>query len=816
MVIIIVVAAALAALVLGAAVALLILRRRVLGASLPRVRGTLEISAVGEPVHIDRDRHGIPHVAAGSMPDAAFAMGLLHAQDRLWQLELLRRTAMGRVSEFAGPEGLGIDRFVRRLGLHRVAREEARLATGDAARMLLAYAAGVNAGIDTARRLPIEFRLLSLHPEPWEPAHSLAVVKLLALGLSMNWDAEWQRLRLLRAIGAERAARLDVVYPDANPTIIAATAAAAAHSGEQNGELAAFVEAARWIPTAGGGSNSWVVAGSQTATGRPLLCNDPHLAPGLPSIWYAAHVRAGDDFEATGVTLPGMPFVVIGHNRRCAWGFTNSFADCQDLVIEEFDSPAAQRHRTASGFEATRVLREVIHVKDASDELEEVVLTRHGPVVERIDDPARNVWRGLALQWTALAPGSTAEGMLLLQRAGDWPAFREAMVALDTPSQNAVYADVDGHIGYVLSGRIPVRRRAPSGLPTPGWTGEAQWARFLRPAEMPALVDPAEGRIVTANNRIVGEEFPHYVATDYMNGYRALRITELLSAGRADAAYMNRMQLDVVCPPARQAVRLLRTFTCPTPEAERLRRRLVAWDAEMSATASEPTIYEAFMRRLTERWLRPWCGDSWSIAAGTTLTHPVFDYPGNLIGRITPGLLAAWEAGDTSLLDGGTWPQTAGRALDEAWYDLRAAYGRPGRRWSWGRVHAIPLRHPFSRRRPLGALFRDGDVRVGGGADTVMATSHMPGEPFATRMFAPSWRQVIDVGNWDACTGVHYPGQSGQPGSRHYRDLIGRWLRNDQYTLHWSPEQIRRNTRDRLTLVPSPAAAIAGDEKLAA
>ncbi|HXM71223.1 MAG TPA: penicillin acylase family protein, partial [Thermoanaerobaculia bacterium] len=353
-----------------------------------------------------------------------------------------------------------------------------------ARRMLKAYAAGVNAIALSGRALPLEYRLLGVTPEPWEPMHSLAALKLLALGLSMNWDTEVQRLELLRAIGPEHAARLDIVYPDANPTILAGTVRAAGGSDARTQLLTMFREAARWIPTAGGMSNSWVVSGERTASGRPILCNDPHLVPGMPSIWYAAHVRAGEDFESTGVTMPGMPFVIIGHNKRVAWGFTNSFADCQDLVIEEFDSPAADRFRTERGFEPARRLREIIHVKGSSDVLEEVVVTRHGPVVERIEDPDRAIWRGLALQWTALQPGGAAEGLLRLQRAGDWTSFKDAFAPFDAPSQNVVYADVDGHIGYLLSGRIPVRKARPSGLPMQGWTGDAVWTRYLTPDEV--------------------------------------------------------------------------------------------------------------------------------------------------------------------------------------------------------------------------------------------------------------------------------------------------------------------------------------------
>jgi penicillin amidase len=802
----VIVIAALAAVVAVLAGGALLVRHRLLTAALPRTRGVLEVEGINARVVIARDSFGIPHIDASSMRDAAFGMGVAHAQDRLWQMEVTRRVAAGRVSEFAGQDGVAMDRFVRRLGLFRVARQEEAQLSNEVREMLDAYAAGVNWVIGSGRKLPLEFRLLKLKPEPWEPAHSLAVIKLLALGLSLNWDTELQRLELLRAIGPERAAKLDIVYPSANPVILAETVRAVGSGSSREHLLSMFQETARWIPAAGGGSNSWVVGGARTATGRPLLCNDPHLAPSLPSIWYTAHVRAGDDFESIGVTLAGVPFVVIGHNRRVAWGMTNSFADCQDLVIEEFDSPAAQRYRTERGFEPTRLIREIIHVKDGSDELEEVVMTRHGPVVERIEDAARNVWRGLSLQWTALTPGRSLDSLLRLQRATDWNSFRGAFALLDAPSQNVVYADVDGHIGYLLTGRVPVRRRRPSGLPVPGWSGDAMWSRFLTLSEMPAIYDPLEPVIITANNRVAGEAFPHYIGDDYMNGYRALRIAELLQARALDATFMAEVQMDLVCPPGRQVARLLRDMTFARPVAERARRLLATWDGTASPDRIEPTLYETFMRRLAEHALTPICGDAWRIIAGVDLSHPVFEYPGNLAGRLTPSILKRWEAGDESLFEGTTtgWQDVVATSLEDAWQDLRTRYGRFTRRWRWGRVHALPLVHQFGKRRPLGLIFNAGRIRVGGNLDTILATSYLPGDPFATRLFAPSWRQVIDVGNWDASGGIHFPGQSGQPGSRHYRDLSARWRRNRQYPLYWGDELLRRHARARLMLVPAP------------
>ena len=279
-----------AAVVVVLCAALLVARHRIFGVSLPRVRGRLGVAGIAEEVTVGRDRWGVPHINATSMEDAAFAAGVVHAQDRLWQMEVTRRVATGRISELIGTDGVNIDRFIRRVGLHRVARDEELRLAPEARRMLKAYAAGVNAIGQSGHALPLEYRLLGVTPEPWEPMHSLASLKLLALGLSMNWDTELQRLELLRAIGPEHAARLDIVYPEANPTILASTLKAAGGSDTRSQLLAMFREAARWIPTAGGMSNAWVVSGDRTATGRPILCNDPHLVPGMPSIWYAAHV----------------------------------------------------------------------------------------------------------------------------------------------------------------------------------------------------------------------------------------------------------------------------------------------------------------------------------------------------------------------------------------------------------------------------------------------------------------------------------------------------------------------------------------------
>ena len=709
-------------------------------------------------------------------------------------------------------DGLTADRFLRRVGLRRVAEEEAEQLPGETRAMLEAYAAGINAIIDSPGRRPVEFALLRMRPQRWSPVDSIVCAKLLALSLSLNWDSELQRLRLVQEVGPDIASRLALTYPDANPTILAATLAATP-AGTGDSLLAMYQAAARWLPSPVGASNAWAVAPRRTSTGRAMLCNDPHLQPSVPSVWFAAHVRAGKDFESTGVTLVGQPFPIIGHNERIAWGYTNSFADCQDLVIEQFDAPAGNRYRTEAGWEQSRVAREVIRIKDQPDAVEEVVITRHGPVVERCDDVVAGRWLGLALQWTALTPACASESVLKLQRARDWTTFRSAFASLDAPSQNVVYADVDGHIGYFCNGRIPVRPGPAAGLPTPGWDGGVLWERFLTVDEVPQALDPREGLVITANNRIVGEAFPHYIANDYMAGYRALRLKDLLSRDRLDTAYMRAAQMDLVSPPAVVVARLLEPVRCTVELAEAMRLRLVAWDGRMAPDRVEPTVYEAFMRRLAEHALRPLCGDAWGIAAGFDLSHPVFDYPANLTGRVTPMLVERWEEGDETLFDGlTTWSQVAADALEDAVADLRRSVGGV-RRWRWGRVHKLPLRHPLAVRRVVHPVLNAPDIVVGGSVDTVMATGPRPGGDFATRLFAPSWRQVFDVGNWEGdCTGILYPGQSGHRLSRHHHDLSKAWARNRQFPLRWGDAAFRGGRT--LRLVPRQRGLIATQPRL--
>jgi penicillin amidase len=803
-------------LLLLAAAAVLVLHHLLFRRPLPRIAGTVTLDGISAPVRITRDPRGIPHIEAETVEDAAFACGFVHAQDRGWQLEFTRRAACGRLAEFGGKEALPADRLLRQLGLYRTALAEEAALSGRTRSVLEAYSAGVNAVLCSGMQpLPVEMQLLRLRFEPWRPAHSLAYLKLIQLGLALDMDMELQRLRVLQAAGPALATKLELAYPDENPDVIAGHAAAVTPEAAQR-LAATYRDASRWLPagTGAAASNNWVVDGTVTTTGRPMLCNDPHLPPSAPSIWYQLHVTAADDFESAGVGPTGLPFVLLGHNRRIAWGFTNSFADVQDLVVEEFADSSCSRYRTENGLEDSVIIEERIRVRGGDEVVEKVVITRHGPLLERFEAPGSGPVRGLVLQWDTLTPRTDAvDGYLELQRAGTWDEFRRAVRLQAGAPQNCVYADVDGHIGYTLGGYVPTRRQPASRLPLPGWEADRRFTGHLDVDQLPHVLDPEDHVLVTANNRIVGDDYPHHIAFDYMNGYRALRIDQLLR-GRTgiDAQLMAAMQMDIVCPPARALIELLRPLHFTDAVAEEARAGLSAWDGVMDPEAIEPSVYVVFMRQLGREVLEPHLGEDWTLLAGQ-LPHALFGYTGNITGRLTPFLLHRWERDDTELLGGRSWAEVAETALGAAMAELRSEAGRRPTGWRWGRLHAMPVVHVLGTRWPLSLIFNLSPLEIGGDTDTVLQAAFVPGDGYRARGWAPGWRHIIDVGNWEAATGILIPGESGHPGSRHYRDLVDDWRRNRQWPLGWSAARGEEPGSARLLLRPRPPAESIGEDE---
>ena len=565
--------------------------------ALPQTSGTIALPGVHGAVRIERDADGIPTIHAASADDAMFGLGFVHAQDRLWQLETHRRIAAGRLAEAFGPGALDADRFLRALGVHRAAEAQWAKATGEARAAILAYTAGINAYLDHAMRArPPEFVILGLAPEHWQPADSLGWLIMMAWDLGGNWTSELLRMRLAQKLPVERIDELLPPYPGEKPLPTADYAAllkqwqvAASLDGRR---LASIERAAPESGLDGVGSNNWVVAGSHTVSGKPLLANDPHLKLSAPALWYFARIDAPGLKEA-GATMPGLPLVVLGQNEHVAWGFTNTGPDVQDLYLERIKTDDPTLYQTPDGWAPFESATETIKVKGAADVTMTVRRTRHGPVIsdagvaDGLTGPADAPTYAIAMRWTALDPDTgTLRASLAMNRARSATEFVAASAGYVAPMQNMVVADRDGHIAEVSAGRVPLRRpdNDLKGLvPAPGWDARYDWDGFLDPALTPREADPPRGWIATANQRITPPGYPYYLTSEWTSPYRYERIAQLLEATPKHTLESFRaMQADVRSLAADPLLPFLRKATSTHPLAAQAKHALEGFDGRMT------------------------------------------------------------------------------------------------------------------------------------------------------------------------------------------------------------------------------------------
>ena len=787
---------------------------------LPRVSGVAPLPGLSARTEVRRDRWGVPHIYAENNADLFAALGYVHAQDRLWQMELNRRTGHGCLAEIFGPVALSSDTFIRTLGFSRLARREIDLLDEHTCAILTAYVRGVNACVEASRsRLPLEFRILGLTPRPWDLADVLVWPKMMALNLSLNWTSELLNARIVATLGAERAAALNPRYPDAAPITVPVGVSYDPAIGEA--ALRMMSAAAPFVGEPGGsqGSNAWVVGGSRSVSGRPLLADDPHIALGLPGVWYLAHLEGGD-YHVTGATFPGTCGVIIGHNRHVAWGVTNGMIDNQDLYIERFDPSDPLRYQWRGAWLRAETVREEIVVKgQAAPSVVDVRVTRHGPIIDSIIGPAANPLsrpvdvaesyrEALALRWTALdpAPGIT-RAVLGLNRAGNWAEFRAALADWDVPPQNFVYADVDGHIGYALAGRLPVRAQGDGQLPVPGWDGAHEWRSFIPPEALPSAYDPPGGMMVSANQRTANSDYPFYDALkgEWLNPYRAARITEMIMAEeRHDPRSFARMHHDVRSLPGLALAGLVADLPIDEPTERKARDILVAWDGDLGPASAASAIYAALRYHLL-RIAYAELGDLISATAGlgAFASIPANNYLERALPTLLERIAAAPAPGraDPWLGTGRTWDDLLRTALARAVADLRR-HGSDPARWSYGKIHRLTLRHPLGSVAALSAIFNRGPWPTGGDIDTVNHAHSPRNSPVGPLYIAPSYRQIIDVGGWDASQVVLPAGQSGHPASRHYSDMAESWRGGAYCPMLWTRAAVERDTAAVLMLEP--------------
>jgi penicillin amidase len=734
---------------------------------LPKVRGTIEVPGLEGRVRVRRDRWGVPHIEADAHHDLYFAEGFVHGQDRLWQMDFYRRVVQGRVAEMAGEEGLPIDRLMRTLGIARAAeREQASLDPGLLA-WLERFCAGVNAAAEAATALPFEMQLLRLEFKPWRPVDILGLGKLLAFGLSTNWERELLRADMLRALGPELSARLDPTYPADNPIVTEEL---------WNGDGLAIVEQIDAVRRAMGlaaeasGSNNWAVSGQLSATGSPLIAGDPHLPPSMPGIWYQVALYHGDRF-VRGASLPGLPGIYMGQNNDVCWTFTNTMADVQDLFVERVEGDA---YLFEDEWRPLRTVREEIRVKGRAEPLAlDVRETHHGPLVNAAlgADEAEP----LALSWQALRESTAFAGMFELLEIDSGPELVRKLEGHTSPVSNLIWADRHGSIGYKTIGRLPLRRGGCPDLPKPGWSGEFEWEGTIPYGELPEVTDPESNYLVTANNRVVGDEYPHHITSEWLDGFRAKRIEQLLAESeRHDLDGFEAMQSDVLSLPGLEAARRLGRLDPPGQRETSALERLRSWDGRLDPDTIAGTIYQAFLLRLAREVARAAIGDRdlaerWLDRADNGFT-PHITSP----WRWHSHLMALWEEGEEELI-GRPWDELVLEALAGALDDLEERFGPDPEGWRWGQVHEMEFPHPLGEANPLLRRLLNRRLRAGGAQETVSQIAYDPNNPYKA-VWAPSWRMVADPTDPERSRWQMFTGQSGHPASPHYDDLQPDWL----------------------------------------
>ena len=764
--------------------------RLALGRRLPTVSGEIEVPGARSPVTIRRDRYGIPYIEAGSDEDAWYGVGFCQGQDRAFQLEILLRIARGTVSELAGPAGLGMDRLARRIGFAEGAERQAEILDADIRANIEAFARGINDGVRLgSRRIPHEFTLLRTEPTPYSLVDIVAAAKLQAFVLASNWDIELARYHILMSDGPEALAALDPAYPADHPVSTPPRAAQGVVADRLSEDLASLRKATGYA----GGSNNWALAPTKTATSRPILSNDPHLRPTLPPHWYLAHIRT-PEWAAAGATFIGGPAIPAGHNGVAAWGVTAALVDTTDLFLEELGDDG-RTVRQGDGFVPCEVRDEVIRVKGADDVIERVVITPRGPIVAEGPDGEAMSLRAI---WLDTRP---VRGMLTMHKSRSFEEFRSACADWPLSSLNMVYADASGSIGWQIMGTVPVRKSGWGTVPSPGWVPDAGWEKDPVPHdEIPHASNPTSGIIATANNSPTDGSGP-YLGIDWLDGYRAARAYGALGERDDwDVASTMALHLDVESVPWREMRGAVLATPVSGPDVEEALDLLESWDGRVSVDSPAATVFELFLAEMAGAIARAKAPNSAGWALGRA-SNAIVPYT----------LLAARRTGHTSRLireqpegwfeEG--WPAAMQRALDAAVRRLRDRYGDNRKAWAWGRVRSLILRHPAGERRILRGIFNRGPFPLGGDGNTISQGAPSLDDPTAGPAAIPSLRMAIDVGQWESSRFSLPGGQSGNPVSPHYDDLLPLWLRGEGVPIAWEPDSIRRSAVDKLRLKPA-------------
>jgi penicillin G amidase len=783
--------------------------------SLAQLDGTITLNGLQAPVSVVRDAHGVPHLTAANLPDLFFAQGYVTAQDRLWQMDLTRRAVGGEMAEIfpasSGPPQpvsrstaavrprqtwVDYDKQQRLMRLRTVAERVAQQLPDRDRAFFEAYAKGVNAYINQHQNnLPMEFRILGYKPRIWTPADSLLIGIGMSQLLNPQYEIEYERERIGAKLSPELMADL---YPPSSqrdhppaseaganqsvpaqkpPASILRKVSQSSPRGFSTHTISTYTDDSceACLP----GSNNWVVSGAHTVSGKPLLSNDMHLPHRVPGVWYEVQLHSGD-FNIEGFSLPGLPFISVGHNQRIAWGFTNLNPDVQDLFVENFN--AAGEYQTPTGWQKPEIDHQVIHVKGQPDATIDVVITRHGPIITSLF-PGET--RKIALGWLVYDPHAISVPLFDLDAAQNWDEFRKALSMFATPSQNVVYADIDGNIGYQPMGFVPIRASGDGTVPVSGADEKHDWTGYIPFDKLPSLYNPPSGIIATANSKITPEGYPYQLATQWFPPYRAERIYELLKSGKKfSPADMLAIQTDVTSAYDRFfAEKLIYAIAHSSKATDRTRQAaeiMQGWDGKMSADLAAPTIEVRTRRYLWEMLLDPKLGNDadsyeWSEAA-VALENIIRDQP----ARWLPPGYDNFNDFLTAVVE---------RALKDAPADLHA--------WKYGDEYPVVITHPIFSGLPIlhghASISGPGRKPQSGGGYTVKQVG---------RGFGPSERMTVDFSDLDASTFNIVLGESGQPFSPHYMDHWDAWYNNKTFTLAFSDAAVESTKTHELKLEP--------------
>jgi penicillin G amidase len=782
---------------------------------LPQLDGTLALSGLQRDVTVERDNWGVPHIRAASLEDLAQVQGYVMAQDRLWQMDLLRRVARGQLSEILGskpgPRILALDKEFRTAGFARAAERDAGLLDAQSRAVLEAYAHGVNQFIEQHRNnLPLEFSLLQYQPQPWKPSDTLAISGYMYRTLASTWERELHRAQVTERVGNERAK--DLFSPDSSMDHFVVGDPAVPNDGSQHSSadtdedddddmmpdsvlharndvppdlpsalwpsIQNFLEVSNAEIRQGLGSNNWVVNGAHTATGKPLLANDTHLELTIPSIWYEVHLTA-PGWNVKGFTLPGAPLVVIGHNDRIAWGFTNNGADVQDLYVETFNPAALDEYRVKGVWTKAEVIKETILIKGQADEPLDIVVTRHGPVVHRESN------KGYAARWTATEPGGLANTYNWLGKAQNWQEFRTIMKRVWGPGQNAVYADVDGNIGYIMAARVPIRKKGHGEVPEPGDTDDYEWTGYIPFDQLPQALNPESGLIVTANARVVGPNYKPYLTDRWEEPYRTTRIYDLLHDKHdLRPEDMLKVQTDTYSYPhaflADQLSAASRTAKAKDTRAQKLIDGLKDWNGIADANSPEVSFLQATRRAAIDLLLEPYLGSDTLLYQWRSTTF----LQKTLTDRPPKWLPPAYKSYDELLM------AAADRAVSKLTEQTKSDRVED---WSWKKLNSLQMFHPLGREGVFKTFLSITDKPQSGTQYSVRA---------ATRDHGPAMRFVANPANWDDSILLIPSGESGQPGSSHYTDQFSYWYEGKPIFAAFSDAAEAKTRKHTLTLKP--------------